>query len=106
MPFPSPDFASEEGIVAFGGNLTPKRLLEAYQNGIFPWYNDDDPILWWSPDPRFVLFPEKLHISKNMRKLLRKKVYQVTYNQCFEKALKIVHLFVVKTKMVLGYTLK
>lgn len=88
MPFPSPDFASEEGIVAFGGNLTPKRLLEAYQNGIFPWYNDDDPILWWSPDPRFVLFPEKLHISKNMRKLLRKKVYQVTYNQCFEKVIK------------------
>ncbi len=88
MPFPSPDFASEEGIVAFGGNLTPKRLLEAYQNGIFPWYNDDDPILWWSPDPRFVLFPEKLHISKNMRKLLRKKVYQVTYNQCFEEVIK------------------
>lgn len=88
MPFPSPELASEEGIVAFGGDLSPQRLLEAYRKGIFPWYNDDEPIVWWSPNPRFVLFPEKLHISKNMRKLLRKNSYQVTYNQCFDQVIK------------------
>lgn len=83
-PFPSVEKAVE-GIVAFGGNLTCKRLLEAYRKGIFPWYSDEDPILWWSPDPRFVLFPKELHVSKNMRKLLKKKPYKVTYNQHFKE---------------------
>lgn len=87
MPFPSPEIASEEGIVAYGYDLTPERLLEAYQNGIFPWYNEEEPVLWWSPNPRFALFPEKLHISKNIRKLLRKNIYQVTYNQSFEEVI-------------------
>ncbi|MFK8282829.1 leucyl/phenylalanyl-tRNA--protein transferase [Capnocytophaga cynodegmi] len=87
MPFPSPEIASEEGIVAYGYDLTPERLLEAYQNGIFPWYNEEEPVLWWSPNPRFVLFPEKLHISKNIKKLLRKNIYQVTYNQSFEEVI-------------------
>lgn len=82
-PFPSPESASEEGIVAIGGDLSPERLLNAYRSGIFPWYNDQDPILWWSPDPRFVLFTDKLHISKNTHKLLRKKPYRVTFNQNF-----------------------
>ena len=86
-PFPSPDTASEEGIVAFGGSLSPTRLIEAYSQGIFPWYNEGDPILWWCPDPRFVLFPEKLHIGKNMRKLLRKAPYRVTYNRCFTEVM-------------------
>nr|WP_238253266.1 leucyl/phenylalanyl-tRNA--protein transferase [Capnocytophaga cynodegmi] len=88
MPFPSPETASEEGIVAYGYDLTPERLLEAYQNGIFPWYNEEEPVLWWSPNPRFVLFPEKLHISKNIKKLLRKNIYQVTYNQSFEEVIR------------------
>lgn len=88
MPFPSPEIASEEGIVAYGYDLTPERLLEAYQNGIFPWYNEEEPVLWWSPNPRFVLFPEKLHISKNIKKLLRKNIYQVTYNQRFEEVIR------------------
>lgn len=88
MPFPSPEIASEEGIVAYGYDLTPERLLEAYQNGIFPWYNEEEPVLWWSPNPRFVLFPEKLHISKNIKKLLRKNIYQVTYNQSFEEVIR------------------
>ncbi|GIM52257.1 leucyl/phenylalanyl-tRNA--protein transferase [Capnocytophaga cynodegmi] len=88
MPFPSPETASEEGIVAYGYDLTPERLLEAYQNGIFPWYNEEEPVLWWSPNPRFVLFPEKLHISKNIKKLLRKNIYQVTYNQRFEEVIR------------------
>lgn len=87
MPFPSPETASEEGIVAYGYDLTSERLLEAYQNGIFPWYNEEEPVLWWSPNPRFVLFPEKLHISKNIKKLLRKNIYQVTYNQSFEEVI-------------------
>ncbi|GIM55446.1 leucyl/phenylalanyl-tRNA--protein transferase [Capnocytophaga cynodegmi] len=87
MPFPSPEIASEEGIIAYGYDLTPERLLEAYQNGIFPWYNEEEPVLWWSPNPRFVLFPEKLHISKNIKKLLRKNIYQVTYNQSFEEVI-------------------
>lgn len=86
-PFPSPELASVEGIVAYNFTLTTERLLEAYHKGIFPWYNEDEPILWWSPDPRFVLFPQKLHISKNMRRMLRKKPYQVTYNQCFEEVI-------------------
>lgn len=87
MPFPSPELASEEGIVAYGYDLTAKRLLEAYRKGIFPWYNEEEPVLWWSPNPRFVLFPEKLHISKNMKKLLRKNSYEVTYNECFEEVI-------------------
>lgn len=87
--FPSPEYASEEGIVAIGGKLTPHRLMEAYRNGIFPWYNADEPVVWWSPDPRFVLFPEKLHISKNMRKLLRKETYQITHNQHFTEVMKL-----------------
>lgn len=87
MPFPSPELASEEGIVAYGYDLTVKRLLEAYRKGIFPWYNEEEPVLWWSPNPRFVLFPEKLHISKNMKKLLRKNSYEVTYNECFEEVI-------------------
>ncbi|MFK8269031.1 leucyl/phenylalanyl-tRNA--protein transferase [Capnocytophaga cynodegmi] len=87
MPFPSPEIASEEGIVAYGYDLAPERLLEAYQKGIFPWYNEEEPVLWWSPNPRFVLFPEKLHISKNIKKLLRKNIYQVTYNQSFEEVI-------------------
>lgn len=88
MPFPSPETASEEGIVAYGYDLTLERLLEAYQNGIFPWYNEEEPVLWWSPNPRFVLFPEKLHISKNIKKILRKNIYQVTYNQRFEEVIR------------------
>ena len=83
MPFPSPETASEEGIVAFGNDLSPTRLIEAYQQGIFPWYNIDEPVLWWSPNPRMVLFPKRIRISKNARKLIRKAVYSVTYNQCF-----------------------
>ncbi|ATA89891.1 leucyl/phenylalanyl-tRNA--protein transferase [Capnocytophaga stomatis] len=87
IPFPSPETASEEGIVAYGYDLTSKRLLEAYRKGIFPWYNEEEPVLWWSPNPRFVLFSEKLHISKNIGKLLRKNIYQVTYNECFEEVI-------------------
>ena len=72
FPFPSPESADEQGIVCYGGNLSPGLLLSAYRRGIFPWFSEDEPILWWSPDPRFVLFPEELHVSATMRKVLRR----------------------------------
>lgn len=83
LQFPHPDEASPEGIVAIGGDLSTARILLAYQQGIFPWFDDDDPILWWSPDPRMVLFPENLRVSKSMRKVLRDQVFKITFNTCF-----------------------
>ena len=82
--FPHPSLANKDGILAIGGDLSPERLLLAYRNGIFPWYNEEDPILWWSPDPRMVVTPAEVHISKSMRKLLREQPFTITYNQCFE----------------------
>lgn len=84
VEFPHVDKASVEGLLAVGGDLSVERLLLAYQSGIFPWFNDDEPILWWSPNPRFVLYPEKLKVSKNMKKLLKKNCFEVTYNSAFE----------------------
>lgn len=84
--FPDPSQALEEpnGLVAVGGDLSPERILAAYHKGIFPWFNPGDPILWWSPNPRTVLFPAALHISKSLRKTLRQAPYRVTFDQCFE----------------------
>ncbi len=70
--FPDPRFASKEGIVAYGGDLDPNRVLNAYKRGIFPWYNEGDPILWWSPDPRLVLYPDELKVSRSLKKSLKK----------------------------------
>ncbi|SMC09054.1 leucyl/phenylalanyl-tRNA--protein transferase [Nitratiruptor tergarcus] len=70
--FPDPRYASREGIVAYGGDLNPNRLLNAYKWGIFPWYNEGDPILWWSPDPRLLLYPTDIKISRSLRKSLKK----------------------------------
>ncbi len=72
-----------DNIIAVGGNLSPGMLLSAYEQGIFPWYNPEDPILWQSPDPRCVIFPDKLHISASMRKILKNGVYKVTFNEDF-----------------------
>jgi leucyl/phenylalanyl-tRNA---protein transferase len=72
--FPDPLSADRQGIVCTGGNLSPGLLLSAYRRGIFPWFSEGDPILWWSPDPRFVLFPEELHLSSTMRKVLRHRL--------------------------------
>jgi leucyl/phenylalanyl-tRNA--protein transferase len=82
--FPPVEQANEDGLLAIGGELSVKRLLDAYNHGIFPWYNDSQPIIWWSPDPRMVLFPEKLKVSKSMQQLLRKKEFQVSFNEDFE----------------------
>jgi len=81
--FPPVEEASPEGFLAIGGDLSPERLLLAYKSGIFPWFSDDEPIVWWSPDPRMVLFPEDLKISKSMRQILRKNAFKVTYNKAF-----------------------
>ena len=86
--FPSVDLADEEGLLAIGGDLTPARLLEAYKNGIFPWYNEDDPICWWSPNPRCVLFPDQLYISKSMQRVLKAGEMVFTVNTAFEEVIR------------------
>jgi leucyl/phenylalanyl-tRNA---protein transferase len=83
LRFPPVDLATSEGLLAIGGDLRPERLLEAYRHGIFPWYSDDQPILWWSPDPRSVLFPEKLHVSRSLKRSLRPGLFSVTFDTCF-----------------------
>ncbi len=87
--FSEPDFrfpplhtADDEGLLVIGGRVTPERVLEAYPKGIFPWYSDDIP-LWWSPDPRFVLFPAELHISRSMQKVLKKRSFEFNTNRAF-----------------------
>ena len=77
-----------DGLLAIGGDLTEERLLTAYRNGIFPWYNEDQPILWWSPDPRAVLFPDNLRISKSLRKKLRRQVFTVRFDTAFEQVVR------------------
>jgi leucyl/phenylalanyl-tRNA--protein transferase len=83
--FPDPESAERDpdGLLAVGGDLSPARLLNAYRQGIFPWYSEDQPILWWSPDPRMVLFPERLHLSRSLRKSLRQAGFQLSYDQAF-----------------------
>ncbi|MCC8999490.1 MAG: leucyl/phenylalanyl-tRNA--protein transferase [Candidatus Contendobacter sp.] len=85
QPFPPPDRALTEpdGLLAAGGNLSPRRLLRAYRLGIFPWYSPGQPILWWSPDPRLVLFPESVNLSRSLRKTLRKGLFTVTADTAF-----------------------
>jgi leucyl/phenylalanyl-tRNA--protein transferase len=87
LRFPPVDSASPEGLLAVGGDLHPERLLEAYRHGIFPWYDDDQPILWWSPDPRTVLFPPKLHISRSLKRSLRPGIFSVTFDTCFREVM-------------------
>jgi leucyl/phenylalanyl-tRNA--protein transferase len=85
--FPSIDEVTEEGILALGGDLQPERLLKAYQNGIFPWYSEGEPIIWYCPNPRMVLFFDQLKISKSMRSILKKDRFKITYNQNFEQVI-------------------
>ena len=79
---------TRDGILAVGGDLSTARLLEAYRNGIFPWFNPDDPILWWSPDPRFVLFPEELRVTKSMRPYFNQEKFQLTCDREFVAVMK------------------
>ena len=88
IQFPSPAEASDEGLLAIGGDLSVERLLLAYRSGIFPWYDEQDPILWWSPDPRMVLFPKNLKISKSLQKTINKKLFHITHNQRFSEVIR------------------
>jgi leucyl/phenylalanyl-tRNA---protein transferase len=85
--FPDPERSPSKDIIAAGGDLSPERLLEAYRNGIFPWYNEGEPILWWSPDPRMVLLPKDLKIAKSMRPLFNQQKFKVTYNTVFQQVM-------------------
>lgn len=88
ISFPDPQFLeSESGLMAIGGDLSPERLLFAYQLGLFPWFNEGEEILWWCPNPRFVIFPNQLKVSKSMKKILRDEVFTFTENQCFRRVM-------------------
>lgn len=84
LVFPNPELSEENGLLAVGGDLSVDRLLVAYSNGIFPWYNKDEPILWWCPKPRFILKPEDIRISKSMKKIIKKGEFVVTFDNDFE----------------------
>jgi len=86
--FPSPYLASENGILAIGGDLSEERLLTAYRMGIFPWYSQDDPIIWWSPDPRLVLYPDEIKITRSLGKIIRKGVFDITFDAAFEQVIR------------------
>ncbi|MGI6395305.1 MAG: leucyl/phenylalanyl-tRNA--protein transferase [bacterium] len=95
IAFPPVENADPDGLLACGGDLSPERLLAAYRSGIFPWYSDNsefsymgNKILWWSPDPRFVIFPEKVHVSKSMQKILKKERFKITINKDFPQVIR------------------
>lgn len=87
LEFPPVERANGEGLLAVGGDLSEERLLLAYQSGIFPWFNEDSVILWWSPDPRMVLFPHKVHISKSMERVIKSNYFHLTQNTRFEEVI-------------------
>ncbi|MGL4874808.1 MAG: leucyl/phenylalanyl-tRNA--protein transferase [Clostridium sp.] len=84
ISFPMPEMAEEDGLLAVGGDLSQERLILAYENGIFPWFNEDEPILWWCPKERYIIRPENIKISKSMRRVLNKKDFTVNVNKDFE----------------------
>jgi leucyl/phenylalanyl-tRNA--protein transferase len=86
--FPAPELAEEDGLLGVGGDLSPERLLLAYRSGIFPWHEEEGEPLWWSPDPRCVLFPERLKVSQSLRKRLRKRDYEVTVDRRFDDVIR------------------
>ncbi|HHJ50308.1 MAG TPA: leucyl/phenylalanyl-tRNA--protein transferase [Phaeodactylibacter sp.] len=88
IAFPNPEWSLPDGLLAVGGDLRPERLLEAYRQGIFPWYNPNDPILWWSPDPRMVLFPERLKISRSMRPYFNQGKFTLSMDTAFEQVMR------------------
>ncbi|MGA9176805.1 MAG: leucyl/phenylalanyl-tRNA--protein transferase [Desulfobacterales bacterium] len=87
IEFPTPHLASEDGLLAVGGDLSQERLLLAYRMGIFPWFSNNEPILWWSPDPRLVLYPHEIKISKTLRKIIKKDVFNVTIDLAFNEVI-------------------
>jgi len=87
LQFPDTTQADEDGCLAIGGDLSTDRLLLAYKSGIFPWFNPGEPIIWYAPKDRMVLFPKELHVSKSMRKILAKKTFKVTFNRNFKEVI-------------------
>ena len=85
--FPPPHLADKDGLLGVAGDLRPRRLLNAYALGIFPWYSEGSPILWWSPDPRFVLRPEELHVGRTLRQTMRKRRYKITFDLAFREVM-------------------
>lgn len=85
--FPDPNLGAKEGLLAYGGDLNPNRLLTAYRNGIFPWFNENDPILWWSPDPRLVLYPQDFKVRRSFRRVLRNRNYRVCFDNDFRSVI-------------------
>ena len=98
--FPPVEYANEMGILAIGGDLMPERLLTAYTAGVFPWYSKNEPILWWSPDPRFVIFPKEIIISKSMKKVIKKHVFDIKADTAFDKVIQ--HCSVIPRKRQKG----
>ncbi len=88
LKFPPCHYAEPDGLLAVGGDLSARRLLLAYRMGIFPWYSDEMPILWWSPDPRLVLFPDELKVSASLRRTLKKKVFRITFDRAFHNVIR------------------
>lgn len=89
LSFPPPHFAGPEGLLAVGGDLSTERLLLAYRMGIFPWFSDDDPILWWSPDPRLVLYPSEIHVTRRLGRILRQAQFHVTSDTTFDRVIRL-----------------
>lgn len=85
--FPNPLYADESGLLAFGGDLNPNRIIVAYANGIFPWYNEDDPILWWSPDPRYVIELDEFKVSKSLQKTVNKNLFEIKFDTNFRQVM-------------------
>ena len=87
IEFPPPELASREGLLAVGGDLCQERLIEAYSMGIFPWFSEAEPIMWWSPDPRLVLYPDELRVSRSLQKTIKKGLFQLTMDQSFDQVI-------------------
>lgn len=85
--FPAPELAEPDGLIAVGGDLSPERLLAAYRLGIFPWFGKGDPILWWTPSPRLVLYPEEFHISRRLARILRQNIFSLTADHAFKEVI-------------------
>jgi len=88
IAFPPPHLAEKEGLLAIGGDLSEKRLMLAYQMGIFPWYSKDEPIMWWTPDPRLVLYPHEFKISKSLQKIIRKNIFSIRIDTAFDQVVR------------------
>jgi leucyl/phenylalanyl-tRNA--protein transferase len=87
LVFPDPNQANEDGLLAVGGDLSEDRLVKAYKSGVFPWFSEGEQILWWSPNPRFVLFPRELKVAKTLKKEIRKKNFRITFNEAFDEVI-------------------